>query len=224
MEKKKKKGFTLIELLVVIAIIGILMAILFPLLARAKENARAATCLSNMKQLIVAFRMYIQDYDGYGPPSSQYNYAQPHWYILLNPYCNGKAGHPSGKQMPGYLNTCPTALLQANKKERDTNYQDAPSICGYVSFLGRGYQSANAGRGVYLLGIKNSSTAIVFADCYGYAGNYSKFDAYKNLSAAQERDMYRHKDGLNVCFFDGHATWLSRKEAQARDEYWTIQY
>lgn len=56
-------GFTLIELLVVIAIIAILAAILFPVFAQARAKARSAACLSNLKQLTLAFVMYSQDYD-----------------------------------------------------------------------------------------------------------------------------------------------------------------
>ena len=58
-----KKGFTLIELLVVIAIIAILAAILFPVFAQAREKARQASCLSNMKQLGTALQLYVDDYD-----------------------------------------------------------------------------------------------------------------------------------------------------------------
>jgi len=59
--QKKKTGFTLIELLVVIAIIAILAAILFPVFARARENARRASCQSNEKNIALGFKQYIQD-------------------------------------------------------------------------------------------------------------------------------------------------------------------
>lgn len=58
-----RRGFTLIELLVVIAIIAILAAILFPVFAQAREKARQASCLSNMKQITLATLMYTQDND-----------------------------------------------------------------------------------------------------------------------------------------------------------------
>ena len=58
-----QRAFTLIELLIVIAIIAILAAILFPVFARARENARRASCQSNMKQLGLGFAQYTQDYD-----------------------------------------------------------------------------------------------------------------------------------------------------------------
>src|SRR5471032_329947 len=65
--KTVKRGFTLIELLVVIAIIAILAAILFPVFARARENARRASCQSNLKQLTLGILQYTQDYDGCYP-------------------------------------------------------------------------------------------------------------------------------------------------------------
>lgn len=60
---KKKSGFTLIELLVVIAIIAILAAILFPVFAQARQKAKEASCLSNLKQIGLGLMMYAQDYD-----------------------------------------------------------------------------------------------------------------------------------------------------------------
>ena len=63
MKSLKRNGFTLIELLVVIAIIAILAAILFPVFAQAREKARQASCMSNLKQVGTAVYMYNQDYD-----------------------------------------------------------------------------------------------------------------------------------------------------------------
>src|SRR6266511_527157 len=60
---RRRKAFTLIELLVVIAIIAILAAILFPVFAQARENARKATCTSNVKQISLGILMYAQDFD-----------------------------------------------------------------------------------------------------------------------------------------------------------------
>lgn len=59
----RKTGFTLIELLVVIAIIALLAAILFPVFARARENARKSSCSNNLKQIGIAMLQYTQDYD-----------------------------------------------------------------------------------------------------------------------------------------------------------------
>ena len=64
----RRKGFTLIELLVVIAIIGILAAMVFPVFARARESARKAVCLSNVKNIALAIQMYMSDHNDTFPP------------------------------------------------------------------------------------------------------------------------------------------------------------
>ena len=63
----RRQGFTLIELLVVIAIIAILAAILFPVFAKARERARATSCMNNMKQLGIGLETYLGDWDGAYP-------------------------------------------------------------------------------------------------------------------------------------------------------------
>ena len=55
-----RRAFTLVEMLVVMAIIGVLAAILFPAFAKAREKARQVTCVSNMRQILLAERMYIK--------------------------------------------------------------------------------------------------------------------------------------------------------------------
>lgn len=72
-KRRHKPGFTLIELLVVIAIIAILAAILFPVFSRARENARRASCQSNLKQIGLGIMQYTQDYDEKLPHSANYN-------------------------------------------------------------------------------------------------------------------------------------------------------
>jgi len=87
---RRGRGFTLIELLVVIAIIAILAAILFPVFARARENARRASCQSNLKQIGLGFMQYMQDYDETFPVS-EHAYVLPTgqasvWDLLIQPY------------------------------------------------------------------------------------------------------------------------------------------
>jgi prepilin-type N-terminal cleavage/methylation domain-containing protein len=72
------RGFTLIELLVVIAIIAILAAILFPVFAQARDKARQATCLSNLKQVGLGLAMYNQDYDEKMPSVCSWGKAWNH--------------------------------------------------------------------------------------------------------------------------------------------------
>ena len=105
---KANRGFTLIELLVVIAIINILAGMLLPSLTRAREQARRAACLSNLRQIGQALTMYAGEHDGFFPPedsspteANDLDLLYP--YYLDNPgvfWCLSDAGkqpqHPMG--------------------------------------------------------------------------------------------------------------------------------
>ena len=108
----RKRGFTLIELLVVIAIIGILAAMLFPVFARAREAARRAVCLNNIKQMSLGMLMYLNDYDEMFPSrvtddptatgtASKAEWANPwqRWFIKVDPYIKNRSVYacPSAK-------------------------------------------------------------------------------------------------------------------------------
>src|SRR4028119_299121 len=82
------RGFTLIELLVVIGIIAILAAILFPVFARARENARRSSCQSNLKQIGLGMLQYAQDYDEKFMPFRDPNNANSPfvWPNIIQPY------------------------------------------------------------------------------------------------------------------------------------------
>ncbi|MDQ2687627.1 MAG: DUF1559 domain-containing protein [Armatimonadota bacterium] len=104
----RRRGFTLIELLVVIAIIAILAAILFPVFAKAREKARQASCLSNEKQLGLAFMQYTQDNDELTPSSHFWGYG---WAERINPYsksagvfkCPDDSHNSTNTDVPGWL-------------------------------------------------------------------------------------------------------------------------
>jgi prepilin-type N-terminal cleavage/methylation domain-containing protein/prepilin-type processing-associated H-X9-DG protein len=127
-QRKSKWGFTLIELLVVIAIIAILAAILFPVFARARENARRASCQSNLKQIGLGVLQYAQDYDE--------KYPTADWW---NPT-------PSGTKPVGWANRIQPYLksLQVFGCPSDSNALKPmwgnPAEGYYVSYAGNAYR------------------------------------------------------------------------------------
>jgi prepilin-type N-terminal cleavage/methylation domain-containing protein/prepilin-type processing-associated H-X9-DG protein len=95
MIRRGRRGFTLIELLVVIAIIGILAAMVFPVFARARESARKAVCLSNVKNIALAFQMYLADNNDTFPPWEHRQEVND--YFLVNPGGGDKFGAAAGE-------------------------------------------------------------------------------------------------------------------------------
>jgi prepilin-type N-terminal cleavage/methylation domain-containing protein/prepilin-type processing-associated H-X9-DG protein len=87
--EEQKRGFTLIELLVVIAIIAILAAMILPALARAKQSAIATNCMSNKKQMHVAWTMYAGDFNDYYAINADRSYDYTNGSAVMHSWCEG---------------------------------------------------------------------------------------------------------------------------------------
>lgn len=208
--KMKKRGFTLIELLVVIAIIAILSAILFPSFSRARENARRASCQSNLKQLGLGIAQYTQDYD------EKYIVAQP-----TNP------SSPAGGQtfvttIQPYIKStqvfmCPSGSMEEITAEDNLSAKDAlwtgPSPPW--STASRGHYGFNTlMEDVALADVRVASETAVVIDASWYSVFSPGFIGDSGLDAA------RHFDGNNVLFVDGHVKWWNSKKNPTAVEFY----
>ncbi|MCX8053723.1 MAG: type II secretion system GspH family protein [Armatimonadetes bacterium] len=224
MQKRRRafcrvQGFTLIELLVVIVVIAILAALLFPLLVSAKEQARQTKCVSNLKQIALAWLMYADDNFGRACPS--YYWADEGWfrswdfdlkevrsgrrtvtiwkYGLLGPYAKS-----------GELRSCPS--FYGGKWDRPyTGYAYNASYIGgdydrfgntvwIDQYTDRPHETA------FLRQIKRPASTAVFAD--GGFGNPANAQNY--LRAPSDvwfqagTVHYRHGGAAVVAYADGH--------------------
>jgi prepilin-type N-terminal cleavage/methylation domain-containing protein/prepilin-type processing-associated H-X9-DG protein len=184
------KAFTLIELLVVIAIIAILAAILFPVFARARENARRSSCQSNLKQIGIAMMQYVQDYDERFMVAEHDETPVYTWFQPLQPYIKSTQ-----------VFVCPSMPEGGATPAPRTDYL----INGLMS---HGISSAS---------IQNSAEQIAVAE---RADKMDVFDyhSWPEDGHAPEWDhigQKRHFDGSNYAFADGHVKWL-RFEATLR--------
>jgi len=179
---KRRSGFTLIELLVVIAIIAILAAILFPVFARAREKARQTSCLSNLKQIGLADMMYAQDYDECMASYQSHPAAASEYrfYDMLNPYMNNEQ-----------IWACPS-------------HEAARGYGPNISDTGRSNPVTSPGS-LYcfrkIASFQSPAETAIYADTTGSYWRYNGGDI-QNM-------RFRHNDGANVSFLDGHAKWVS---------------
>jgi len=199
------RGFTLIELLVVIAIIALLAAILFPVFARARENARRSSCSSNLRQIVLSIKQYGQDYDSRFPPASMSETEAPFgWADAVQPYVKNVQ-----------LYQCPSDSLKSNGGN--------PNAGGYTDY----WMNLAVGAQTEAALLKPSST-VVNGDGSGantttarYRGNGADLgwsglgpddDAFlpvpvAGLAFIPNGSARRHLDGANFSFADGHVKW-----------------
>lgn len=131
--RRSSRAFTLIELLVVISIIMLLAAIALPVLAKAARQARAAICVSNLKQMGVTFRSYSTNNDGYTPASAGCRPFMPDWlmpYAFYSEPNKAFEGAPKGTLFPYYND--PGLVLCPTDKEGNGKYSySSPNNIGY---------------------------------------------------------------------------------------------
>jgi len=188
----KRHGFTLIELLVVIAIIAILAAILFPVFARAREKARASSCLNNCKQLGLGLMMYAQDYDEYftiNEPHGANDVAVKWWCSRIYPYVKNKQ-----------VFVCPS------------------HPASYISYS-INYRISNWSSATHQSKIQFPASTIVLADVEPTQKYTIGVSAGTNpdwiMHAPYDQTQYtwcppfpRHNEGANFVLADGHAKWM----------------
>jgi len=221
MQHAAKKGFTLIELLVVIAIIAILAAILFPAFARARENARRASCQSNLKQIGLGLLQYAQDYDETLPPGTIDDDAPGNatyydgvlWATLIQPYVKSTQ-----------LFKCPSGKADEARGQSISATRN-PGIYGNVWY---GYSDifAPGTSGLKLSKLVSPSKNIQVFDMSKNTGHPNNMKGTINdisltdVPGDPDPENYishRHLEGFNALFYDGHVKW--KKQSEVSD--WT---
>ncbi|MDF2439449.1 MAG: hypothetical protein JWN98_433 [Abditibacteriota bacterium] len=206
---KKSTGFTLIELLVVIAIIAILAAILFPVFARARENARRASCLSNTKQIGLGIMQYAQDYD--------------EKMVMLGSASSSGCSSPWGERIQPYMKSkqvfkCPsnptTAVMACSDPANRvfSHYVGNGTWFAISSSSGFGYDrpmdavawndSTGTPRATSLAAMQEPARTIVVAE---YKGTGNRPGITSTSSTNGMFDLTNHLGTSNFLYCDGHA-------------------
>jgi len=209
---KRQRGFTLIELLVVIAIIAVLMAILLPALHRAKEQGQRATCLSNVKQLTLAWILYAQENEDRIVNASTFfpRTGEPAW-IGARWQVTGTAEELRKNLMDGVLYKycenvdiyrCPTGI-----RGEVLTYAIVDALNGATSIPGTKDLMIKR-----LNQVQRQSERFVFID----EGKISpdSWTVYYDRESWWDAPTVRHGDGTNFSFVDGHSEYWKWRDAR----------
>lgn len=221
----RNRGFTLVELLVVIAIISLLAAMLFPVLARARDKARQAACQSNLKQIGVALAMYRTDHDDVNCPCRQCPVPDPEptgfyppdtWWAPYDPSVPPNAP-PGPNWQPGLLFPY-VGSVALFKCPAAPEWQ-----CSYAMSYVSGSPHADARLYPVIAGMPDalvSSPAERLAvwdhcrtpGCAGAAGpgdgGHPPFVPFAGDPESELHYPLRHHGGANFLYHDGHVKWL----------------
>ena len=239
--KSHKSAFTLIELLVVIAIIAILAAILFPVFARARENARRSSCQSNLKQIGLGLLQYVQDYDE-KYPTAYVNYATPitlgtrsvayqGWNGMIYPYIKSAQIYvcPSNPQPYdyGYTSGASYGAYTDNGTPIKTSYVAFASVHGFQAggrraptVLAYPESWASFNSGVSIAQLADSARAVTIGEFRRPEYNRDTHIALGQIPASgiTSANVTNHLGTNNFLFADGHVKsmkWTSLYTAQS---------
>ncbi len=201
-----RTGFTLIELLVVIAIISILASILFPTFSKAREKARAISCMSNEKQLGLAFFQYVQDYDESMPNCTDSGPGAGKlggWnYFASFPANTAPAGQGFDVSLGGiypYVKNRQVYVCPDDSEGRLSGNSYAANSCMFGPMAG-------IEPGKSLAAFDNVSSYMMLCEEASYdPGRNGTDDGY--MLYPSNVFSQRHTGGENLTFIDGHAKW-----------------
>ena len=192
---KKRDGFTLLELLVVIAVIALLASMLLPALHGAREFARKAKCMSNLKQLGYLITMYADDYDDYIFPSSVT--AEPaggHNYWSLRLQEGGYIKTPSTWSYVSKVFVCPSIINKLDAKDKYGNPDRSRVYAlNYSGASGKYWKRSR---------VTNPSEFVLLIDSIAIPGGYPFYYVGLTGSSSLKVDL-AHSGRANILFLDG---------------------